>query len=68
MAELEPSKSAPKKICRGCKQEYIAFSERCPHCGKDSKIGTQQSGVFFTFAFLLLMLPVAIIVLVFILT
>lgn len=58
------SKSSPKKICRGCGQEFIAFSEKCPHCGKDSKIGTQQTGVFVTMAFLLLMLPIAIIVLV----
>ena len=55
---------APKtKVCPRCKHTFSIYSERCPHCGKDSNVGTQAMGLFVTLGMLLLA-PILIIVLI----
>lgn len=47
--------AAPQtKTCKRCKQTFSLYSERCPHCGKDSEYGTQAGGLLFTLGLLML--------------
>jgi predicted amidophosphoribosyltransferase len=54
------------KICPRCHLEFSLYSERCPHCGKDSKYGTQAMGLFVTLGMLMLA-PILIMLLIYLL-
>lgn len=53
------------RICSRCKGEFSLYSERCPHCGKDSVVGTQALGVLVTIG-LLMLTPIVILILLYI--
>ena len=39
-APVTPPKHDPlhdTQVCKRCKKVFPLYSERCPHCGKDSK-------------------------------
>ena len=52
------------QICTRCKGVFSLYSERCPHCGKDSKYGTQAWGLIITLGMLLLA-PIFIMILIY---
>ena len=49
--------------CTRCKKDFSLYSERCPHCGKDSVVGTQALGVLVTIGMLMLT-PIVILILI----
>ena len=59
--ELPISPYQQTQVCKRCGGVYPLYSERCHHCGKDSKYGTQSLGVLVTIGMLLLALPLAVI-------
>lgn len=68
MATAQPHQQHPHQqtqICKRCHGEFSLYSERCPHCGKDSKYGTQAMGLFVTLG-LLMLAPIAMMILVYI--
>lgn len=56
--------AAQTKVCPRCQKTFSLYSERCPHCGKDSNVGTQAMGLFVTLG-LLMLAPIAIMLLIF---
>jgi hypothetical protein len=40
---------------------FSAYTEKCPHCGKDDKHGSQLGGVVITLGILILLLPLVFI-------
>ena len=59
---FDPTK---EKVCTRCNKVFSLYSERCPHCGKDSKVGTQGAGLLFTLG-LLMLAPIAMLLLIWI--
>lgn len=53
----------PTRTCTRCKKDFSLYSERCPHCGKDSVVGTQALGVLVTIG-LLMLTPIVILILI----
>lgn len=53
------------RTCTKCGGVFSLYSERCPHCGKDSKYGTQSLGVLITIGGLLFLTPIAFFLLVY---
>ncbi len=51
------------RTCTRCKKEFSLYSERCPHCGKDSVVGTQALGVLVTIG-LLMLTPIVILIMI----
>lgn len=63
-----PAEASPynrMQVCKGCGGVYPLYSERCHHCGKDSKYGTQGIGLLITIGMLLFALPFAVILMFF---
>lgn len=56
--------AADTKVCPRCKGKFSLYSERCPHCGKDSTVGTQALGLLFTLT-LLMLAPIAMVILIY---
>jgi hypothetical protein len=56
--------TAQTKICPRCKGTFSLYTERCPHCGKDSKVGTQAGGLLFTLG-LLMLAPIAMVIVIY---
>lgn len=44
--------------CKGCKQAFSAYVEKCPHCGRDDAHGSQLMGVIVLVGILMLLLPI----------
>lgn len=66
-----PAETSPynkTQVCKGCGGVYPLYSERCHHCGKDSKYGTQSLGVLITVGGMLLLTPIAFFLLVYFFT
>lgn len=61
----QPSPYARTQVCKRCGGVYPLYSERCHHCGKDSKYGTQSIGLLITIGLLLFALPFAVILMFF---
>ena len=53
-----------EQVCTRCHGVFSLYSERCPHCGKDSKVGTQAMGLLFTLG-LLMLAPIAMVILIY---
>lgn len=49
------------QVCKRCGGVYPLYSERCTHCGKDSKYGTQSLGLLVTLGMLMFALPLAVV-------
>lgn len=62
---IHPMAAQQTRVCTRCKKEFSLYSERCPHCGKDSVVGTQALGVLVTIG-LLMLAPIAILILIWI--
>jgi uncharacterized OB-fold protein len=48
---------AQQRPCKACGKLFSAYTEKCPHCGKDDKHGSQLGGVIITIGILILLLP-----------
>lgn len=55
---------AKERPCKACGKMFSAYTERCPHCGKDDKHGSQLGGVIVTIGLLILVLPATLIALI----
>lgn len=53
-----------EQVCARCGGVFSLYSERCPHCGKDSKVGTQALGLLFTLS-LLMLAPILMVILIY---
>jgi uncharacterized OB-fold protein len=52
---------AQQRPCKACGKPFSAYTERCPHCGKDDKHGSQLGGVVITLVILIVVLPATLI-------
>ena len=66
-----PAEASPydrTQVCKRCGGVFALYSERCPHCGKDSKYGTQSLGVLVTIGGMLVLTPIAFFLLIYFFT